>query len=589
MKQTNLAATRDGFGQGLIEAAERNSRVVVLCADLTNSMRMDKFAGKYAERFIQCGVAEQNMIGVAAGLALGRKIPFAASFAAFSPGRTYDQIRTTIAYSDLNVIVVGGHAGLATGEDGATNQMLEDVSMMRALPNMLVVQPCDAHQARLATLALVEHSGPAYLRLSRPKVENISQKSKFKLGQAQILKEGSDVTIFASGIVVQEALSAALSLEKDDVSVRVINLHTIKPLDEESILEAALETKLLISVEDHQVNGGLGGAISEVLHKLHLHKKIKSIPLFKIVGVEDQFGKSGNWKKLYEKYGLSAKQLSKTVKNIYKKRKYYAAIIAPDVGAGVDFKKSFQPNEDSAENRTTLIITKIPQRVVSDAKTGKGKLTEKPEAVSKDLAQALFKAQKNNYHLTIACNTLSLPEFVDRAKKILQKQHDLIENENYKLTTTLDVLREEAKNSDSLPLFLGTRPISLSLAQDKGFYTGFNLMDKDKSTGEHLMNKVQDMIWLIKATQKSDFKNAPDHVHNAYKQGPENFRDYVEKRTVQLGQMLVDIGQKNIILGCTELPEWYSLLQKIAPEIASKINALNPADLVAKRFEAILY
>jgi transketolase len=315
MTDLQYKATRDGFGQGLVQAADRNDQVVGLCADLTGSMRMRKFVKKFPNRFVQVGVAEQNLVATAAGLALGGKIPFAASFAAFSPSRSYDQIRTTVAYSDLNVTIVGGHGGLATGEDGATHQMLEDIAMMTALPEMVVVQPCDAEQARQATLALAEHTGPAYLRLSRPKVKTVSQDVSFELGQSQILKKGTDITIFSTGIVTQQALTAAHKVESEGISVQLINIHTLKPIDEQAILKAARETQAIITVEDHQINGGLGSTVCQVLAQNYTRNLEKPVPV-KLIGVEDRFGESGHWKKLYQKYGLSSAQIVDQIKQI---------------------------------------------------------------------------------------------------------------------------------------------------------------------------------------------------------------------------------------------------------------------------------
>ncbi|MBD3250743.1 MAG: hypothetical protein GF381_04220, partial [Candidatus Pacebacteria bacterium] len=265
IKKNNLAATRDGFGQAMLELGKTRSDIVALSADLTGSVRLNQFADKYPERFIQVGVAEQNLIGVAAGLALGGKTAFAASFAAFSPGRTFDQIRVSVAYSNLPVIIVGAHAGLATGPDGATHQMMEDLAMMRALPRMVVIQPCDAQQAYQATLALAKLKQPAYLRLSRPKVETITKPSNsFEIGKAQILKQGVDLTIIASGITVQIAWEAVNKLTSQGLSVRLINVHTLKPLDEQKIIDAAKETKAIITIEDHQVIGGLGSSVAQV-------------------------------------------------------------------------------------------------------------------------------------------------------------------------------------------------------------------------------------------------------------------------------------------------------------------------------------
>lgn len=314
-KMTQAAATRDGFGQGLVQAAAANENIVGVCADLTGSMRMSEFEDKYPDRFIQVGVAEQNLIGTAAGLALGGKIPFAASFAAFSPGRSFDQIRVSVAYSNLNVKIVGGHTGLVTGPDGATHQALEDIAMMRSLPNMKVIEPCDAEQARQAVLALVEDEGPAYLRLSRPKLPIITRNGSFSIGRAQLLKQGVDAAIIACGHMVHEALAAANLLLKKDVSVRVINMHTIKPLDKKMIIKAANETGVIITAEDHQIHGGLGSAVAEVLAQ-EQGRGIENAPRFKMIAVQDTFGESGSPEKLLKKYGLDAAAITAEVEQL---------------------------------------------------------------------------------------------------------------------------------------------------------------------------------------------------------------------------------------------------------------------------------
>ncbi len=312
MPEAKLAATRDGLRPGLVKAGQDNSQVVALCADLTGSLRLDKFAQQFPDRFIQVGVAEQNLVGTAAGLALAGKIPFAASFAAFSPGRTFDQIRCSVAYSNLNVKIIGGHAGLATGPDGATHQMLEDLAMMRALPNMTVVEPCDAWQTEQAVLALAKHHGPAYLRLSRPKLPTLTnKKDEFKLGQAQVLQKGTDLVLMACGIGVHIGLQTAHLLAKKGIAAGLINLHTIKPLDTQAIIKAADQTNLIISLEDHQISGGLGGAIAQTLHEQYLLGKIKVMPKLKTIGVKDQFGESGKYQELYQKYGLNANKVAK--------------------------------------------------------------------------------------------------------------------------------------------------------------------------------------------------------------------------------------------------------------------------------------
>lgn len=308
---SKLAATRDGFGVGLVQAAAKNEQIVGLCADLTGSMRMTEFEKQFPERFIQVGVAEQNLIGTAAGLALGGKIPFAASFAVFSPGRSWDQIRVSVAYSNLNVKVVGGHTGIITGPDGATHQALEDIALMRSLPNFKVVIPCDAEQARQAVHALANDTGPAYLRLSRPKVPIITRSNNFTLGKAQILKQGVDLSIIACGAQVQEAMTAANKLSEKSISTRVINMHTIKPLDKEVIINAANETKIIVTAEDHQVYGGLGSAVAEVLAKEQCNA-IQQPVKFGMIAVKDTFGESGGVGELMKKYQVDANSIVNT-------------------------------------------------------------------------------------------------------------------------------------------------------------------------------------------------------------------------------------------------------------------------------------
>ncbi len=304
MSGTQKQSTRDGFGQGLVEAARAYPSIVGLCADLTESTRMEAFAQAFPERFIQVGVAEQNLAGLAAGMALAGKVPFAASYACFHPANSWGVIRTSICYSNLNVKIVGGHAGLVTGADGATHQSLEDIATMRVLPNMTVVVPCDAEEARKATWTLAKHVGPAYLRTNKYDIEPITTlETPFQIGKAVTLREGTDVTLISCGSTVSEAVKAAVQLEQKNISVRLINMHTIKPIDSEAIMQAARETKAIITVEDHQVIGGLGSAVAEVLAQAG-----GSVP-FKVLGVQDQFGESGTAQELLEKHGLTAPQI----------------------------------------------------------------------------------------------------------------------------------------------------------------------------------------------------------------------------------------------------------------------------------------
>lgn len=306
-------AIRDGFGDGMVELGKNNPLVVGLTADLTESTRLDRFAEKYPTRFFQIGVAEQNMIGVAAGLAHEGLIPFAASYAVFSPGRTLDQIRLSVCYSQNNVKIVGSHAGLSVGPDGATHQALEDVAIMRTLPHMTVVVPSDAVEARRATLALAAHRGPAYLRLGREKVPTLTtDRTPFEIGKALTLTHGSDVTVVANGPMVFPAVQAAHQLD-GKLSVRVINLHTVKPLDHIALLSAARETGAIVTAEDHQVYGGLGSAIAEFTS---VHHPVPVVP----VGVKDMFGESGTAAELMQRFNLTTAAIVEAIKQAIKVR-----------------------------------------------------------------------------------------------------------------------------------------------------------------------------------------------------------------------------------------------------------------------------
>ena len=290
--------TRSGFGEGLLELGRSNPDVVGLCADLTGSLKMDAFEKEFPDRFIQCGVAEANMMGVAAGLTIGGKVPFTGTFANFSTGRVYDQVRQSIAYAGKNVKICASHAGLTLGEDGATHQILEDIGLMRMLPGMAVVVPADFNQTRQATLAIAAHEGPVYLRFGRPKWPVfIPADMPFTIGKAQVLSEGADVSLFACGHLVWNALQAAEALEKDGISAEVINVHTIKPLDEEAVLSSARKTRCVVTCEEHNRYGGLGDAIAQVLS---LHAPTPQ----EYVAVNDSFGESGTPDQLLEKYGL---------------------------------------------------------------------------------------------------------------------------------------------------------------------------------------------------------------------------------------------------------------------------------------------
>ena len=308
--EIEMKPSRDGFGEGLVIAGEENPNVVALCADLTESTRMQGFKDKFPERFIEVGVAEQNLVTVASGMAHEGKIPFASSYATFSPGRNWEQIRTTICYNNQPVKIVGSHAGLSVGPDGATHQALEDVAIMRALPNMVVVVPVDSIEAKKATIALAYNSKPSYIRLSREKIPVITtEQTPFEIGKAQVFYEGKDVTVIAMGQMVYLAILAAEELKLHKISVRVINCHTIKPLDKETILKAAEQTGAVVTVEEHQINGGLGGAVAEVLSQNF------PTPL-KIIGVEDRFGESGVPNELLEKFGLSKSAIIKAITQV---------------------------------------------------------------------------------------------------------------------------------------------------------------------------------------------------------------------------------------------------------------------------------
>ena len=299
IKMQNEKETRAGFGDGVFEAAKVNDQIVVLTADLAGSMKIGDFIKTYPERFIQCGIAEANMIGIAAGLTIGGKIPYTTTFANFSTGRVYDQIRQSVAYSDKNVKICASHAGLTLGEDGATHQILEDIGMMKMLPGMTVIVPADYNQTKIATQAIANYKGPVYLRFGRPKWPNFTLEdgSDFVIGKAQQLSEGTDLSIFACGHMVWKAVEAGKILEEKGLSVEVINIHTIKPLDDEAILKSITKTKCAVTVEEHNIIGGLGDSIAQVAAK-HL-----PIPI-EYIGTKDTFGESGKPNELLVKYGL---------------------------------------------------------------------------------------------------------------------------------------------------------------------------------------------------------------------------------------------------------------------------------------------
>ncbi|WP_276132886.1 transketolase family protein [Polluticoccus soli] len=302
IKILNEKETRGGFGEGIAEAGRRNPNVVALSADLAGSLKLNEFIKEFPERFVQCGIAEANMMGVAAGLTIGGKIPYTTTFANFSTSRVYDQIRQSIAYSGKNVKICASHAGLTLGEDGATHQVLEDIGMMKMLPGMTVIVPCDFNQTKAATIAIAEHDGPVYLRFGRPKWPNFTKEEDFKIGKAQVLAEGTDVSIFACGHMVWIAVEAAKALAEKGISVELINIHTIKPLDEEAIVKSIRKTGAIVTAEEHQINGGLGDSVANVASRNH------PVP-HEYVAVMDTFGESGKPVDLLKKYGLTKENI----------------------------------------------------------------------------------------------------------------------------------------------------------------------------------------------------------------------------------------------------------------------------------------
>ncbi|MFM8912372.1 MAG: transketolase family protein [Flammeovirgaceae bacterium] len=311
---TEKKDTRSGFGAGLLELGKANSNVVALCADLTGSLKMDAFKKEFPDRFFQVGIAEANMMGLAAGMTIGGKIPFTGTFANFSTGRVYDQIRQSIAYSEKNVKICASHAGLTLGEDGATHQILEDIGMMKMLPGMTVIVPCDFNQTKAATIALGKHLGPAYLRFGRPGWPVFTAADRpFLIGKADKMIEGKDVTIFATGHMVWQAIEAEAKLAEQGISAEVINIHTIKPLDLDAILASVQKTKCAVTCEEHQINGGLGDSVAQVLTRFF------PAPL-EMVAVNDSFGQSGTPTQLLKKYGLAPEDIVKAVDKVLKRK-----------------------------------------------------------------------------------------------------------------------------------------------------------------------------------------------------------------------------------------------------------------------------
>ncbi len=312
---TGKIDTRSGFGDGLTELGRKNPNVVALCADLVGSLKMQDFIDENPERFFQVGIAEANMMGMAAGLTIGGKIPFAGTFANFATGRVYDQIRQSIAYSGKNVKICASHSGVTLGEDGATHQILEDIGLMKMLPGMTVINTCDYNQTKAATIAIADHVGPVYLRFGRPKVANFTPADqKFEIGKAVLLQEGTDVTIVATGHLVWEAIQAAGKLAESGISAEVINIHTIKPLDENAIIDSVKKTGCIVSAEEHNFLGGLGESVARTL--------ALNIPTpQEFVATQDTFGESGTPEQLFEKYGLNAEAIINAAQAVMRRKK----------------------------------------------------------------------------------------------------------------------------------------------------------------------------------------------------------------------------------------------------------------------------
>jgi len=311
---TEKKDTRSGFGAGLLELGKSNDQVVALCADLTGSLKMDAFEKEFPNRFFQIGIAEANMMGIAAGLTIGGKIPFTGTFANFSTGRVYDQIRQSIAYSNKNVKICASHAGLTLGEDGATHQILEDIGLMKMLPHMVVINPCDYNQTKAATIAISKYIGPVYLRFGRPSVPNFTAPDQnFEIGKAILLNEGTDITIIATGHLVWKAIEAAEQLAAKGISAEIINIHTIKPLDNLAVLKSIKKTKCVVTAEEHQMNGGLGDSIAQLLSR--------EMPTpQEYVAVNDSFGESGTPDQLMTKYGLDTLDIISAAERVLKRK-----------------------------------------------------------------------------------------------------------------------------------------------------------------------------------------------------------------------------------------------------------------------------
>lgn len=314
IQSTGNKDTRSGFGDGIVEAARKNSNIVALTADLAGSLKLNQFMKEFPDRFFQVGIAEANMMGIAAGLTIGGKIPYTTTFANFSTGRVYDQIRQSIAYSGKNVKICASHAGLTLGEDGATHQILEDIGLMKMLPGMTVIVPCDYAQTKAATEAIADYEGPVYLRFGRPSWPIFTSDRKFEIGKADRFSEGTDISIFACGHLVWNAIQAGAALQEKGISVEVINIHTIKPLDEEAVLNSIRKTRCAVTAEEHNIIGGLGDAIAQVAAK-HF-----PIPI-EYVGTKDTFGESGTPKELLKKYGLDVQDIVAAAEKVLIRKK----------------------------------------------------------------------------------------------------------------------------------------------------------------------------------------------------------------------------------------------------------------------------
>ena len=306
--------TRFGYGEGLVIAGKENPNIVALCADLTDSTKTSVFKKEFPDRFVEMGITEQNMASLASGMAAVGKIPFISSYAMFSPGRNWEQIRTTICYNNQNVKIAGAHSGVSVGPDGATHQAIEDMAITRVIPNMVVLAPCDSIEAKKATVAAARYKGPVYIRFTREKTPVMTtEETPFEIGQAEIFKEGKDVTLIGCGPLVYEALKAAEELAKEGIEAEVINNHTIKPMDKETILESVKKTGCVVTIEEHQAAGGMGSAVSEILSQNH------PAPM-EIIGVKDRFGESGEPHQLLEKFGLTAKDIIEAVRKVIKRK-----------------------------------------------------------------------------------------------------------------------------------------------------------------------------------------------------------------------------------------------------------------------------